>query len=299
MDLLVAAAREQGTTVILVTHEPRVAAYADREVIVRDGRVTLVRAGSGDRHDPARAPPRPGRRPGGRRPPGHHRGRRGARRRPAAGHPGRHQRGQRAERPVRLAEHRRRVAGRTAPAVDRRPAVVAAPGATTSTARPSAGSTSPPPARTRRSRRACPRLPGPGEYYASPALGALLRSDPGRPARRPLPRARRSARSARRRCRPRTRCSSSSATPPTSSPHRPAPTQVTRIMSHDAEQLHRAAASAPTPPGWTCILSVVAAGAALPACSSSSAPRPGSPPPAGSSASPRCAWSARRPGRSR
>ncbi|MET8352012.1 MULTISPECIES: ABC transporter ATP-binding protein [unclassified Micromonospora] len=39
MDLLVTAAREQGTTVILVTHEPRVAAYADREVIVRDGRV--------------------------------------------------------------------------------------------------------------------------------------------------------------------------------------------------------------------------------------------------------------------
>jgi putative ABC transport system ATP-binding protein len=26
--------------VILVTHEPRVAAYADREVIVRDGKVT-------------------------------------------------------------------------------------------------------------------------------------------------------------------------------------------------------------------------------------------------------------------
>jgi putative ABC transport system ATP-binding protein len=39
MDLLVASAREQGTTVVLVTHEPRVAAYADREVIVRDGRV--------------------------------------------------------------------------------------------------------------------------------------------------------------------------------------------------------------------------------------------------------------------
>jgi putative ABC transport system ATP-binding protein len=39
MDLLVGAAREQGTTVILVTHEPRVAAYAEREVIVRDGRV--------------------------------------------------------------------------------------------------------------------------------------------------------------------------------------------------------------------------------------------------------------------
>jgi putative ABC transport system ATP-binding protein len=39
MDLLVTAARQQGTTVIVVTHEPRVAAYADREVIVRDGRV--------------------------------------------------------------------------------------------------------------------------------------------------------------------------------------------------------------------------------------------------------------------
>jgi putative ABC transport system ATP-binding protein len=40
MDLLVGTARQQGTTVILVTHEPRVAAYADREVIVRDGRVS-------------------------------------------------------------------------------------------------------------------------------------------------------------------------------------------------------------------------------------------------------------------
>ena len=40
MGLLTRAAREQGSTVLLVTHEPRVAAYADREVIVRDGRVT-------------------------------------------------------------------------------------------------------------------------------------------------------------------------------------------------------------------------------------------------------------------
>ena len=40
MQLLTRAAREQGSTVILVTHEPRVAAYADREVIVRDGIVT-------------------------------------------------------------------------------------------------------------------------------------------------------------------------------------------------------------------------------------------------------------------
>ena len=45
MELLVASAREHGTTVVLVTHEPRVAAYADREVTVRDGRV----------HAPARA----------------------------------------------------------------------------------------------------------------------------------------------------------------------------------------------------------------------------------------------------
>jgi len=44
MDLLVASAREQGTTVVLVTHEPRVAAYADREVVVRDGRVTALSA---------------------------------------------------------------------------------------------------------------------------------------------------------------------------------------------------------------------------------------------------------------
>ena len=40
MNLLTAAARDQGTTVVVVTHEPRVAAYADRKVIVRDGTVT-------------------------------------------------------------------------------------------------------------------------------------------------------------------------------------------------------------------------------------------------------------------
>jgi putative ABC transport system ATP-binding protein len=38
MDLLVDLARQEGTTVILVTHDARVAAYADREVMVRDGR---------------------------------------------------------------------------------------------------------------------------------------------------------------------------------------------------------------------------------------------------------------------
>jgi putative ABC transport system ATP-binding protein len=39
MDVLTNAARMAGTSVLLVTHEPRIAAYADREVIVRDGRV--------------------------------------------------------------------------------------------------------------------------------------------------------------------------------------------------------------------------------------------------------------------
>jgi putative ABC transport system ATP-binding protein len=39
MNLLVGSAREHGTTVVLVTHEARVAAYADRDVTVRDGRV--------------------------------------------------------------------------------------------------------------------------------------------------------------------------------------------------------------------------------------------------------------------
>ena len=38
MELLVGAAREEGAGVVVVTHEPRVAAYADRRVTVRDGR---------------------------------------------------------------------------------------------------------------------------------------------------------------------------------------------------------------------------------------------------------------------
>lgn len=40
MGLMTDSARAEGTTVVLVTHEPRVAAYSDREVIVRDGKVT-------------------------------------------------------------------------------------------------------------------------------------------------------------------------------------------------------------------------------------------------------------------
>ena len=42
MDLLTAATREQATTVVLVTHDARVAAYADREVVVRDGTVSTL-----------------------------------------------------------------------------------------------------------------------------------------------------------------------------------------------------------------------------------------------------------------
>ncbi|MEU7874646.1 ABC transporter ATP-binding protein [Dactylosporangium sp. NPDC049140] len=37
MDLLLTAAREQGTAVVLVTHEARIAACTDREILVRDG----------------------------------------------------------------------------------------------------------------------------------------------------------------------------------------------------------------------------------------------------------------------
>jgi putative ABC transport system ATP-binding protein len=42
MDLLVTASRQQGTTVVLVTHDPRVAAYADREIVVRDGKASSL-----------------------------------------------------------------------------------------------------------------------------------------------------------------------------------------------------------------------------------------------------------------
>jgi putative ABC transport system ATP-binding protein len=38
MRLLAAAAHEADVAVVLVTHEPRVAAYSDREIVVRDGR---------------------------------------------------------------------------------------------------------------------------------------------------------------------------------------------------------------------------------------------------------------------
>jgi putative ABC transport system ATP-binding protein len=46
MELLTDAARDTNAAVVLVTHESRVAAYADREVVVRDGRVRDM-AGAG------------------------------------------------------------------------------------------------------------------------------------------------------------------------------------------------------------------------------------------------------------
>ena len=42
MELLTGAARDRGTAVVLVTHEARVAAYSDREIVVRDGRTLGV-----------------------------------------------------------------------------------------------------------------------------------------------------------------------------------------------------------------------------------------------------------------
>lgn len=39
MELFISTAKEHGTTIVMVTHEPTIAAYADREVIVRDGQI--------------------------------------------------------------------------------------------------------------------------------------------------------------------------------------------------------------------------------------------------------------------
>ncbi len=49
MELLTSSAREVRTTVVLVTHEARVAAYADREAIVRDGVVHSLTTETADR----------------------------------------------------------------------------------------------------------------------------------------------------------------------------------------------------------------------------------------------------------
>ena len=45
MDLMVGMARADGTAMVLVTHDARVAAHGDREVMVRDGLVTALSVG--------------------------------------------------------------------------------------------------------------------------------------------------------------------------------------------------------------------------------------------------------------
>jgi putative ABC transport system ATP-binding protein len=40
MELFIETAKKYGTTVIMVTHEPSIAAYADREIVVRDGQIS-------------------------------------------------------------------------------------------------------------------------------------------------------------------------------------------------------------------------------------------------------------------
>jgi putative ABC transport system ATP-binding protein len=55
MDLMTGLAREQGTTVVIVTHDARVAAYADRVVMVRDGLVSVDLGTVGDQVSTARA----------------------------------------------------------------------------------------------------------------------------------------------------------------------------------------------------------------------------------------------------
>ena len=60
MQALTRAARSAGAALIIITHDPRTAAYADREVIVRDGRLSagsgLVEAGPAGPVEPAGAP---------------------------------------------------------------------------------------------------------------------------------------------------------------------------------------------------------------------------------------------------
>ncbi|MFC7549209.1 ABC transporter ATP-binding protein [Plantactinospora sp. GCM10030261] len=45
---LIRVARDQRTTVLLVTHEPRIAAYADREIALRDGQLDQTGLGLGE-----------------------------------------------------------------------------------------------------------------------------------------------------------------------------------------------------------------------------------------------------------
>jgi putative ABC transport system ATP-binding protein len=42
MRLMIGEVRRMGTTVVIVTHDPRTAAYADREIMVRDGMISVA-----------------------------------------------------------------------------------------------------------------------------------------------------------------------------------------------------------------------------------------------------------------
>jgi putative ABC transport system ATP-binding protein len=55
MDLLTALTRQAGTTVVLVTHDARVAAYAGRVVMVRDGLVSVDLGAAGEQVSAAKA----------------------------------------------------------------------------------------------------------------------------------------------------------------------------------------------------------------------------------------------------
>ena len=49
MEVLLASVRSRGASLVIITHDARIAAYADREVTVRDGRIGsgTTQAGSG------------------------------------------------------------------------------------------------------------------------------------------------------------------------------------------------------------------------------------------------------------
>lgn len=49
MEALVHSVRARGASMLIITHDPRTAAYADREVTVRDGRITLDTTPGGPR----------------------------------------------------------------------------------------------------------------------------------------------------------------------------------------------------------------------------------------------------------
>ncbi len=236
MNLLTGAAREQGTTVILVTHEARVAAYADRRGhrprrhghLAHRASAAVIRLGlrlavSGGREAVVRlvilaAAVGLGV---------------GLLLTAVSGD----QRGQRAERPVRLAVDRTPAAsqagspGTAARAARTDPLWWLFTSATTSTGRPIV------PGRRRRHRA---DLAGAAGHPPRPRTGPVLRlSGAGQrccaaPRRTSSPTATPAAWRADRRgraCRPRTRWSSSSGAPPRSWLARPAPSKVTAIVN--------------------------------------------------------------------